>query len=448
MNARTEDLLVEFGCGFGDVVCLATEKQANWIADCINWLAELTLGGQDFRPGDDNWITAQAQAGTWLGMAIFVMFLTFIVGVTAGAVLQRPDLIKRTVLASLVSLPAFYFSMFVIGEGLKVIDEFSDGLLSNLTDSGGFSQIIETMFDAEANSDAFAYIASPPIGRMLLVLVVMMISLFIIMIALAFRNFVLMILITFAPLAFVLLPAKGAGDEWVKRWMSAVTAMALAKPLIFGVLALIMAALGNVETIWSGEGLTIVIGFGISAFMPMLAYGFFQFMGGGGGGDDIGQRAGSSTSQKTQRLVSSIGRRIPNGGGGGSRVAAAASSEAAAQKSSGASSSGSSQSSKSSDSGSTKTDAGSKKERSRPGQGPAAKGRFDDSSAKPPERSTEDPAAQKDGNRAQPTPKQPPRSTPPPNTNADSRSADHRPHPPATPTLTRPAPQVPREPKR
>ncbi|MFD5600793.1 hypothetical protein ACFWHR_12155 [Leucobacter sp. NPDC058333] len=374
MLARAEDELVDFECGVADLLCGSMEDAGNWVADAIKWLADTALGSQSFRPGDALWNTAQAETGRWLGMAILVMAITFIVGLAGGAVLQRPDLIKRTVLATAASLPAFYFSYFIVGQGLLVIDEFSGGLLDRLTGKGGFATMIETLFSGQANWGAHTVgtiVGAPPVAQMMLVLGVMACGLFFIMFAMAFRDFVLMILVAFAPLAFVLLPAKGTSDDWMKRWMSAVTAMALAKPLILGTLVLVMAGFGKVETIWSGAGLSLAIGVFITAFMPILAYSFFQWMGGGGGGDHVGERAGGEAKQKTQKVVSAVGRRLPNGKGGGGGRGSGSTPPKNSTKT------GSSSTSSSTGAGTKQGGTGKPPVKdARPGQGPAAAGTF------------------------------------------------------------------------
>lgn len=411
MMFRAEDRIVDFKCSFGDILCASYEQQANWAADAINWLAGVALGGQGFSPESSLWTAATGEAGQWLGMSIIVMAITFCVGLAGGALMQRPDTIKRTLLATFASLPAFYFSYFFIGEGLKAIDDFSDGILARLTGAEGFGQMIEALFEAEASYGAGMALASPPIGRMLVTIVIMAIAMFFIAVAMAFRDFVLMILIAFGPLAFALMPARGANDEWFKRWLSAVAAMALARPLILGTVALVMAGFRDTGSIWSSAGLSLAIGFVISAFMPVLAYGFFQWMGAGGGGDDIGKRAADQSSQKTQQVISSMTRRIPKGGGGGRGAAPSAAPRQPVPSN-----------------GSSKTSngegGGGKQAQPRPGEGPASSGRLDGGKSGKPSTPSQ-------GTREAPT-------TPKPSSTPKS---------PPRPS-ERPAPQVPREPRR
>lgn len=273
------------------------------MASATGWVAEAALGGQGISPGSDMWNTAIDQAGLWLGLAVVVMFITATVGIAGGAISGRGDIVKRTILGTFLSFPATMFAYFVVGKGLEVTDDVSELLLARLTGTDeGFGALITAMLAGTSGWAALESVGTGgvPIFRTLLILVGLFIGVLFIMAAMAFRDFVLMLLIAFAPLAFVLLPAKGGGT-WVKRWVGAVTAMALARPLILGTLALVFAGLKEVGTIWTPAGFSLLIGFGIAAFMPLMAYSFFQFLGGGEGGDQVGQRAVGSVSQMGQR---------------------------------------------------------------------------------------------------------------------------------------------------
>ncbi|NLA66257.1 MAG: hypothetical protein GX862_10165, partial [Leucobacter sp.] len=301
-----EDKIVDFTCDPLDFICKNYESTANGLADAANWMADFALGGQEFATGGAMWNTATDQAGLWLGMAVIVMIITATVGFATAAIAGRGDLVKRTLFGTLLSFPATLFAYFIVGKGLDVIDEFSEGLLASITDDyGGFGAVIEAMFRDEVTMLA---VAETAVGagatlyvRVLIVVLAIFIGVLFITVAMAFRNFVLMLLIAFAPLAFVLLPAKGGGT-WVKRWLAAVVAMALAKPLMLGTLALVLAGFREIGTVWTPAAIYLLIGLLITAFMPLMAYSFFQFIGGdGGAGDQVGQRVGSSTTQKVQQ---------------------------------------------------------------------------------------------------------------------------------------------------
>lgn len=302
-DTETDELL-SFGCGVADPYCLMMEQVSRGMAKATSWLADETLGSQEFNTGSDLWDVAIDQAGTWLGLSVLVMFITSAVGLSVAAVMGRSDLMKRAIIGTALSFPATMFAYFIVGKGLDVIDDLSDGMLDKLTgNSGGFGELIEDVMWQGTALTAFNSLTSGgfPIGQVVLVLLAMFVGILMIAFAIAFRNFVLMLLIAFAPLAFVILPAQGGG-VWVKRWISAITAMALAKPLILGTLALVMAGFSEIGSIWSPEGVTLLIGFAIAAFMPLMAYSFFNFIGGdGGAGDQVGSRGAGTVSQKVQQ---------------------------------------------------------------------------------------------------------------------------------------------------
>lgn len=306
-----DPITLDFKCTTLDAMCNIQETLGNGMASATGWIAEAALGGQDLSPGSTLWNAAIDQAGMWLGLSVVVMFITATVGIAGGAIMGRGDIVKRTMIGTLLSFPATMFAYFIVGKGLAVVDDLSDGLLARITgNDGGFGALITAMLSGTSGWAALESLTNPAaqIGRVLLVLVGLFIGVLFIMVAMAFRNFVLMLLIAFAPLAFVLLPAKGGG-VWVKRWVSAITAMALARPLILGTLALVFAGLQSAGSIWTPAGLSLMIGFGIAAFMPLMAYSFFQFIGGGEGGDQVGQRAAGTVNQLGQQGRMAVQRR-------------------------------------------------------------------------------------------------------------------------------------------
>lgn len=312
-----DDKLVNFECGITDVLCGFWETTGNGMAGLIGWFSETMLGSQNFEPGTGLWETAVDQAGIWLGFAAIVMLITSVVGLGTAAVVGRNDLLVRVGVGTLLAFPATLFAYFFVGEGLRVMDDISEGLIHRLGGTEGFAAFITAAFNNEMASGPLATGLSPHgmIALRLLVLVVLFLGVLLIAVAMAFRNFVLMLLIAFAPLGFVLLPMRGGG-VWVQRWLSAVVAMALAKPLTLGTVSLILAGFGEVDNIWSFEGFTLGIGLILASFMPLLVYSFFNFVGSSGGQDQIGSQAGRAASGAAQRLAPRrFGR--PGGGGGG-----------------------------------------------------------------------------------------------------------------------------------
>ncbi|MDI6022643.1 hypothetical protein QBL02_03695 [Leucobacter sp. UT-8R-CII-1-4] len=316
----------------------------------MTWLTENVLGGQEFQPGTSLWNTAIEQANVWLGLSIMVMIITAIVAMGVGMILGRPDLIKRTLIGTFLSVPATFFAFFAVGEGLKLVDEVSDGMLSSLTSEGGgfpaFIKSIAKQFQAGADGTLAGNLwaggnfatGGNVTGPVTFAVFLLTIGVVLIGCTMAFRNFVLLILIAFAPLAFVLLPSKG-GEVWVQRWITTTLALVLAKPLTYGVLVMVLAIFKPADvSVFSFTGLVGLIGLVISAFMPMMAYSFFSFIG-GATADGAGKEAAMKmkmTGQTVTRNFQSVGRGVFSGGRGGTSPGR----QAAPQPSGGASKSG------------------------------------------------------------------------------------------------------------
>lgn len=314
-----DDKLVNFECGITDVLCGFWETTGNGMAESINWFSATMLGSQGFEPESSLWETAVDQAGIWLGFSAIVMLITSVVGFGTAAVTGRSDLFIRVIAGTLLAFPATLFAFFFVGEGLRVMDAISEGLILRIGGQEGFAAFIEAAFKGKAASGFLATMSSPggQLAVRLIVLVVMFLGVALIAVAMAFRNFVLMLLVAFAPLGFVLLPMRGGG-VWVQRWLSAVVAMALAKPLTLGTLSLILSGFGDLESLWSFEGFTLGIGLILASFMPLLVYSFFNFVGSSGGQDQIGSQAGRAASGTAQRFAPRRFGRPGGGGGGGS----------------------------------------------------------------------------------------------------------------------------------
>lgn len=314
----TDDLVVDFKCNPLDVFCSVMQTQTNWLADVVNSLAEAALGDRAILSGGllD---TAADQAGMWLGLSVVMMILTSIVGFAVGAVLQRPDMIRRTLFGTLLSFPATMVAFFVAGEALGFVDEVSAGLLEGLTGTEGFAAVITRLMSHSSGQPGVDALATWSPGKAMFVLAVLAVGVVMLAVAMAFRDFAVLLLIAFAPLAFVLLPIRG-GEVWVRRWASALTAAILAYPLMLGALQLVCAGFARLDTIWSMATITLSIGLGLVSFLPLAAFSFFSFMAGGGAGDEVGRMAAQKASHQVQRVSHQV-QQVLRGGRGGSAAA-------------------------------------------------------------------------------------------------------------------------------
>lgn len=322
---RLQEKVVDFECGALDFVCTTMESQATAMHGFMTWLAENTLGQQRLSPGSDLYEGAMGSSGLelWLGYALVVMVITGAVGLAFAALTQNGQAMKRAILGTLLSIPATFGAIWVTGQALTLVDEISDGLLERLGGANGTANLLELLVPSSAWDAGTSMITGGTPNALVIVgiMLVYIIAMLLIMVALAFRNVILMLLIAFAPLAFVLLPAKG-GSVWVKRWAGAVVAMVLTKPLIFGLLLLLTGTAGGIETVWSAAGLTIGLGMLVTSLMPLMAFGFFGFI--ASGGSSAGESIGSQGAQKISGATSQVTNVTQMAGrfGGAGRAAA------------------------------------------------------------------------------------------------------------------------------
>lgn len=330
---------LSFGCEPLDLVCSNLEAQAQGMSASLQWLAGLTLGNNDLAPGSSLWETAISQTGYWFGIAIVVSLAIAAIGIGMGVLSFTGRQLWWSIFGICAGIPATYVALTVGGALLEVSDQISDDLLARLGGVDGFMNVLRATQQLGTGSDvggqALSGLLAVGGGGLFMptavILIVLILGMLIINFALAFRNFALMILIAFAPLAFMAVGMRG-GWSLAKKWALAFVALLIAKPLMFGVLGMMLAGAKSGEPLFSGTTLTLAIGLIIVGFMPLMAFSFFSFLGAGG---DIGDHVGSQLAGKAQapgRMVTQqvgnqammrAGRSSGAGGAGGSGAAPA-----------------------------------------------------------------------------------------------------------------------------
>lgn len=313
---RLEDQ-IEFGCSIGDVICMAFESQARGMGEFLGWLAKTVLGSQKFAPGTTLWNSAIGEASHWMGIAIIVMMATGIIGLSTGMLSMKPKRVFASIAGICAAIPSTYLSIALGGELLSISDQMSNLTLDRLGGSDGFQNLFRAISRGGTGNDlagaAMAIMSGGTAQALptLLMLVLVIIGLVLMSFALAFRNLGLMVLIAFAPLAFMAVPMKGSW-EIPKKWAAAGIALLLSKPLMFGVLAMLLKASDGMA-LFSPQTLTVVTGLFMVSFMPMAAYSFFSFMG-ASNENMAGQQVAGAAAQKASQPVRQAGNIAINKG--------------------------------------------------------------------------------------------------------------------------------------
>jgi hypothetical protein len=343
---------IEFGCEFGDLVCVAFEAQARGLSEFLAWVAEITLANHPMAPGSVLWESAIGESGNWLGIAIVVSLGILMIGIMRGILDFSGRQMWWSIIGVCSGIPSTYLALTLGGALLEVSDQISDAVLERIGGPEGFAEAIHAAQQFGSGDDATGATATAvmtltgtslflPVSMMMLLLILGMV---VMNFALAFRNFGLMILIAFAPLAYMGVTMKG-GWQLARSWALAGIALLIAKPLMFGMLAMILSTAGEAR-LFSGETLTLGIGLIVVAFMPLLAFSFFSFLGAGNAsGDQVGSQMGARASQGSKQVVQQTTSKVTSVGRGGRAGAAGAPGKSPAP-SGGASSTGAAQSSR------------------------------------------------------------------------------------------------------
>lgn len=318
---RLEDTAeIDFECQPLDPVCHIFETQTKGLSEFLSWVADITIGNHSIAPGSKLWDSAIGETGYWFGIAIIVSLAMLSVGVVRGVF--QGDM-KWPIIGVLAGIPSTYFAVTVGGALLEVTGKISADLLDRLGGGKGFAAVIRSTMQVGTGNDyggALLSVAGVGFMPMLILILVLIIGMIVLNFALAFRNFAIMILIAFSPLAFMGVTTKG-GWGLAKKWMNVGLALLIAEPLMFGLLAMILRATEG-ATLFDGGSLTLAIGLFMTAFMPLMVVKFFDFIGAdAASGDQAGSQMGRSVGQGSRSVIQSVsagraGASGPRGGGG------------------------------------------------------------------------------------------------------------------------------------
>lgn len=134
----------------------------------------------------------------------------------------------------------------------------------------------------------------------LLMLLILWVFSLVLSMVMIFRNFALIVLVAFAPLALMLIPAETT-RAWSKRWAETVVALLLTKPIAAGLLIISAELVGSVSGLASA--LMALVGIIVACASPMAAMSLVKFT-----GANLGAEAGGDASAATTRGARATGR--------------------------------------------------------------------------------------------------------------------------------------------
>ena len=315
-----DDGQVNFDCGPLDAACKIQEDFSNDVADFIVDSLEWVFGNSGLNTSSPLYQNALDQAGFWWTVTSFFTIGAAAIGIGWSAIRGNRAGMIRAVIGLAATFASTWVAIFVLGYVLDIMDGLTEPILQSGVANGSIPASIRSLLFPDGIDGQIAAFGNLPA---MLSIVGLALGLVVIVFVNSLRDFGLMVLIAFGPLAFALLPVK-EGGAWIRNWASAVLALLLTKPLILGLLVLILSGAGGLESIYSIQALPLLIGFVVTLFMPFLAFGLFSFIGASAGSvDQVGQGAarGAQSAAYASRMLPRSG---PTGGARGSGPAPAA----------------------------------------------------------------------------------------------------------------------------
>lgn len=269
-------------CGPFDFKCQVAEAVDSLLVTLGNTLSTMAwqflvsaFTGNAATIEDNEWAIATAMTSRW-GLVLLIVVVALVVvqmgaSLIAGNVRQAISAFVMGVLAWPATVIAVWLTVTVTG--------ITDRLTLGIMGSGGepSSQVLTKLFAGleDLPLDELGESASKGFLIMVMVLVSFLASL-VLSLVMAFRNFALICLVGFSPIAFMALPMVSIRG-WVTKWALAVVALIMAKPLAAGMLVLAVDLTAASDGIF--QWLVGIVAMGMAAFAPMITMRMFNFVG-------------------------------------------------------------------------------------------------------------------------------------------------------------------------
>lgn len=309
-------VLVNYGCGIGDLVCTTFENFGRGMAIAATAAAFAMAISTSFDTTSPLWSAAVNEWSFWHWAVLAVLFGAMVWSIAAAAVARDREQLIGALVRSMIAVPAVPVTLWATGHLIDALDGMTWYLLNRDGPGSLFITLQKVMWAGGQSNYFFAFLIHG------LLLLGMLLLTFVFM----FRNLALAVLISVGPVAWMLFPVRSLGPQWVTRYVSALVALLLTGPLTIGFLALIVNGLAGIETIWDPRAWPLLIGLVMVVFAPFAVFGMFSFVT-SAAVDAVGSRMGGGaarTAGTTARGLTTLPMRVgslPAGRAGGAAAA-------------------------------------------------------------------------------------------------------------------------------
>lgn len=303
---------IDFQCG-PDVAC---KLQQDIAASTTQMALENIRGAMNntaFTTDGSFWVGATTEFSWWRWAVVLITVVAMAWGITVGLLKQDGPMVRSAVIGGILAWPAAELAVWTLGHLLNVSELLTQAVMG-ANASGSFDAQIADLANSGTYEDQMAVVWSS---------LILALGSFVLTFVFAFRNLALMVLVAFAPLAFMLAPVR-PGVRIITVWASAVLALIITKPLTMGLLSLILTTGADMESLWVPEALPLLFGIILTAFMPLVAFTLFDFVGtqAASSAEGAGRAVTGSAIRGGQSAARSAGYQIrsrartPSAGGG------------------------------------------------------------------------------------------------------------------------------------
>ena len=258
---------IDFACGPNPVCKLQQDLAASTTQMALENIRG-AMNNTAFTTDGSFWVGATTEFSWWRWAVVLVTVIAMAWGITLGLMKQDGPMVRSAVIGGILAWPAAELAVWTLGHLLNVSELLTQAVMG-ANASGSFDAQLADLANSGTYADQMAVVWTS---------LILALGSFVLTFVFAFRNLALMVLVAFAPLAFMLAPVR-PGVRIITTWASAVLALIITKPLTMGLLALILTTGSEMESLWVPEALPLLFGIILTAFMPLVAFTLFDFVG-------------------------------------------------------------------------------------------------------------------------------------------------------------------------
>lgn len=224
----------------------------------------------------NEWQVALDMTSRWAMILLIVVAVLMVVQMSLSALQGNVTGAVSAFFKGIMTWPITIIAVWLAVGLTTVSDDLTVRLMNAGSDSasgvfGGLFDVIDSMFGSKT-----LFAGDGKAGVLVALMIITFIASLFLSFMLAFRNFALICLVGFAPLAFMAMPLQ-AGRAWVPKWAQAVVALILAKPIAGGMLVLGVELAKGSSDLW--QWMVAMVAMAMASFAPVITLRLFSFMG-------------------------------------------------------------------------------------------------------------------------------------------------------------------------